>query len=83
MRTPLERWSLGISIAGVAVAMLVVGWCDQAHGTEASTQAARPWTLGQCDRLRGRPAVAVFNASTHSHNGWPLWRVICYYGREK
>jgi len=61
-----------------AVIGLALGMRD-AKGVEASLQSARPWTLGQCDRLAGRRASAVFNRSIYSSGGWPLWQVVCVY----
>ena len=45
----------------------------------ATTQARDPWSLSQCDKLVGRPVIAVFNVSTWNAGGWPLWRVTCLY----
>lgn len=45
----------------------------------ASLQAAAPWALAQCDAFMGMPAQAVFNTITWNAQGWPLWRIVCWY----
>jgi hypothetical protein len=72
-----REWKTGLCILGVALALAAgIESCD---GAEATLQSARPWTIGQCDRLAGRRASAVFNRSIYSSGGWPLWQVTCIY----
>lgn len=67
------------ALAILAVGLLLAASIESCDGAEATTQSARPWTIGQCDRLTGQPARAVFNVTVWSSQGWPLWRVVCLY----
>lgn len=70
------------SFAGAALGLAAgLASCDARAQALLATpgQSARPWTLGQCDRLTGQPARAVFNATVWSSQGWPVWRVVCVY----
>lgn len=72
-----KSWGWGFLVVGLAL-FFVSG---NAPAAMASTQARDPWSIAQCDRLVGRRASAVFNTSTWSYGGWPLWRVVCVYYR--
>ena len=80
MIQPWERKLTLTALSGALALALVIQSCPT-KGAEriATLQSARPWSIGQCDRLTGTHARAVFNRSMHSHNGWPLWLVVCLY----
>lgn len=79
--TPWER-KLSLTFAAVAAGVALTIWAGDTRPAETvvkAPQSRAPWTIGQCDRVLGRPARAVFNQSIYSHSGWPLWRVVCVY----
>jgi len=77
MNAALWERKLAACVLG-AIIVLALGM-REAKGAEASTQSRKPWTIGQCDRLAGRSASAVFNRSIYSRGGWPLWQVVCVF----
>lgn len=79
-RIPKRRaYAIVGTVSIAAWAIIGLTFARGCGAAEASLQSARPWTLGQCDRLAARPASAVFNRSIYSSGGWPLWQVVCVY----
>lgn len=79
-RIPKRRAYTLILLCSLSVwAVIGLAFARGCGAAEATLQSARPWSIGQCDRLTGRKASAVFNTPVWNLKGWPLWRVVCLY----
>lgn len=76
-----KSWAWVFGLAAVGAALYTASDSQAGEGTirSAQTQSREPWAIAQCDRLVGHRASAVFNTSTWSYGGWPLWRVTCLF----
>lgn len=76
---PWER-KLALTFAAFAAGVILSTCWHNARAEEIATKESKaPWTIAQCDRLAGMPAIAVYNTARWNAGGWPLWAVVCLY----